>query len=67
MTGNLCRMPTLKFRPSSKSGFPYKSLWIEKGPGDSAKQFQASEDITLSAKIREVVSRHVKPRVCPLK
>ena len=26
MTGNLCRMPTLKFRPSSEGGFPYKSL-----------------------------------------
>ena len=50
MTRNLCRMPTFKFRPSSKGGFPYKSLWIEKGPGDSAKQFQASEDIMLSTK-----------------
>ena len=34
MTGNLCRMPTFKFQPSSKGGFPYKSLWIEKGPGE---------------------------------
>ena len=50
MNGNFCRMPAFKFRPSSEGGFPYKSLWIEKGPWDSAKQFQASEDIKLSAK-----------------
>ena len=57
MTGNLCRMPTLKFRPSSQGGFRYKSLWIKKGPGDSAKQFQASEDINVERQKLERMSR----------